>query len=89
MINSIEVEIPNQAMQRFIENRTGPMGMYATPAEYVRDLIRRDFESEEQRHWRALYAELLPGLNAPDEEFVEIDIEELIKEARLEYAQEL
>ena len=34
----------------FLEQMTGPNGLYETPSEYIRDLIRRDME--QQHHVR-------------------------------------
>ena len=34
-------------LQRFIQNRVGVSGIYATASEYIRDLVRRDYEREE------------------------------------------
>ncbi|WP_246124985.1 ribbon-helix-helix domain-containing protein [Exilibacterium tricleocarpae] len=33
-------------LRDFINSRTGDAGLYATPSEYLRDLIRRDMESQ-------------------------------------------
>jgi Arc/MetJ-type ribon-helix-helix transcriptional regulator len=82
MIRSVDVEIPNELMQKFLEEKTGPQGLFATPAEYIRDLIRRDFESDEQQRWHNLYEQLKPGLDADESEFEEFDLPEFLQEAR-------
>ena len=33
-------------LREFINSRTGDAGVYSTPSEYLRDLIRRDMESQ-------------------------------------------
>lgn len=33
-------------LRDFVNSRTGDAGLYATPSEYLRDLIRRDMESQ-------------------------------------------
>jgi antitoxin ParD1/3/4 len=34
----------SQPLADFVERMVGPAGLYETPSEYVRDLIRRDME---------------------------------------------
>lgn len=34
----------SQPLAEFVERMVGPSGLYETPSEYVRDLIRRDME---------------------------------------------
>ena len=33
-------------LRDFVDSRAGDHGVYATPSEYLRDLIRRDMESQ-------------------------------------------
>ncbi len=33
-------------LSEFIDSRTGDAAVYSTPSEYLRDLIRRDMESQ-------------------------------------------
>jgi antitoxin ParD1/3/4 len=33
-------------LRDFVDSRTGDSGLYATPSEYLRDLIRKDMESQ-------------------------------------------
>ena len=35
-------------LQRFIQERVGDAGLYASASEYIRDLVRRDYERENQ-----------------------------------------
>jgi len=49
---------------------------------FVTDLIRRDRERDEQRKWAWLRSELKPGLQADESEFVPLDADSIIKEAR-------
>ncbi|MEN1705336.1 MAG: type II toxin-antitoxin system ParD family antitoxin [Planctomycetota bacterium] len=71
-------------LRRFIEERSGPEGTYESASEYIRDLVRRDFEREEERRWAKLVNELKPGMNAAESEFEAFDPEALIAEARAE-----
>ena len=44
MSSSLHISLPDE-MHRFVQERTNGKDMYATPSEYVRDLIRRDIEN--------------------------------------------
>jgi hypothetical protein len=41
---------------RFIQERAGPNGLYKPASEYLRDLIGRDFQCQEERKWSWLFA---------------------------------
>jgi antitoxin ParD1/3/4 len=69
-------------LQEFIRGRVEESGLYSSASEYVRDLVRRDYEREEQRKWSWLRSELEPGLRADDSEFLPLDAGKVIKEAR-------
>jgi antitoxin ParD1/3/4 len=69
-------------LQKFIRDRVGESGLYASASEYLRDLVRRDYEREEQRKWSWLRSELKPGLEADEAEFVPLDAGKIIKEAK-------
>ena len=71
-------------LRRFIEERSGSNGLYESASEYIRDLVRRDFEHEERRRWSWLINELKPGMTATEDEFVDFDPDNLIAEARSE-----
>lgn len=45
------------ALREFVDSRTSETGVYATPSEYVRDLIRRDMESQ------GIVAHVLAGID--------------------------
>jgi antitoxin ParD1/3/4 len=46
MASSLNLSLTDE-LRKFINSRTGDAGVYATPSEYLRDLIRRDMESQE------------------------------------------
>ena len=52
---SLHVSLPED-LRRFVDSRAGDSALYATPSEYVRDLIRRDMQrlSVEQSMLRGL-----------------------------------
>lgn len=70
------------ALKAFVEQRVGPKGLYSSASEYIRDLVRRDYEREEGRRWDALHSELKQGLTASDSEFVPLDSGEIQAEAK-------
>ncbi|MFT7672295.1 MAG: antitoxin ParD1/3/4 [Gammaproteobacteria bacterium] len=45
MANNMNLSLTNQ-LREFVNTRAGDTGLYATPSEYLRDLIRRDMESQ-------------------------------------------
>lgn len=69
-------------LQRFIQSRTDESGLYSSASEYIRDLVRRDYEREEQRKWVQLRNELERGMKAPESEFVPLNADEVITEAK-------
>jgi antitoxin ParD1/3/4 len=69
-------------LQRFIQQRIGVSGLYASASEYIRDLVRRDYERDEQRKWQWLRQELKAGLEASESDFVALDADSLISEAK-------
>lgn len=70
------------ALRAFVEQRAGQGGLYGSVSEYIRDLVRRDYEREEARRWDALHSELKAGLAAEDSEFVSLDSGEVLAEAK-------
>jgi antitoxin ParD1/3/4 len=69
-------------LQSFIRKRIGPNGLYQSASEYIRDLVRRDYEREGERQSEALYQELKGGAVAPSTEFVPLDVEAVITDAK-------
>ena len=56
MASSMNLSLTDE-LRDFVNSRTGDAGLYATPSEYLRDLIRRDMESQ------ATVAHVTRGLN--------------------------
>lgn len=46
MANSMNLSLTDE-LREFVDTRAGNAGLYATPSEYLRDLIRRDMESQD------------------------------------------
>ena len=45
MASSLNLSLTNE-LRKFVDSRTGDSGVYATPSEYIRDLIRHDMEAD-------------------------------------------
>ncbi|MDO6732839.1 type II toxin-antitoxin system ParD family antitoxin [Marinovum sp. 2_MG-2023] len=62
-------------LTEFVTTRVGVEGDYDNASEYVRDLIRRDREREEQRAFAKLKATLQDAFAQPDSEAVEMNFD--------------
>lgn len=45
MASSLNLSLTDE-LRAFVDSRAGDGGVYATPSEYLRDLIRRDMEAQ-------------------------------------------
>ena len=45
MASSLNLSLTDE-LREYIDSRTGDNGVYSTPSEYLRDLIRRDMETQ-------------------------------------------
>ena len=55
MSSSLNVQLTD-ALRKYVEERASDKDVYATPSEYIRDLIRRDMQD------RAVALNLIEGL---------------------------
>jgi antitoxin ParD1/3/4 len=69
-------------LQQFIRDRVGENGLYGSASEYIRDLVRRDYEREEERKWTWLRNELKAGAEADETQFVPLDAVAVLRKAR-------
>jgi Arc/MetJ-type ribon-helix-helix transcriptional regulator len=65
-----------------IEECTGEHGLYETPSEYLRDLVRRDMEKNESEKWERLRMAITEGLSAKDSDYKELSAAGIKKRAR-------
>ena len=56
MASSMNLSLTDE-LREFVNSRTGDSSPYATPSEYLRDLIRRDMASQE------IVTHVMRGLN--------------------------
>lgn len=69
-------------LQQFIHQRVGGSGLYSSASEYIRDLVRRDYEKEEERKSEWLREQLRAGASADESEFIPLDADELLQKAK-------
>ena len=67
------------ALGAFVAANVGDEGAYENVSEYVRDLIRRDKERVEAEQFERLKVELAAAFAAPDEAYVALDAETIIR----------
>lgn len=70
------------SLRRHLEECTGTDGIYETPSEYLRDLIRQDMERRESEKWERLRTALTEGLSVADAEYKPISAADIKKRAR-------
>lgn len=69
-------------LKKYVQSQISPSGLYESASEYVRTLIRQDYEKSEEQKWDRLIGELTPGLEADVSEFNEVSAEEVINRNR-------
>lgn len=69
-------------LRKFLQERVSESGLYGSASEYIRDLVRRDYEREEERKWGWLREELRAGSEADESRFAPLDAESVIQKAR-------
>lgn len=86
MTTSLNIQLTEQ-LRRFIDMRTSSSGIYATPSEYIRDLIRRDMESAHKAQEREIAEMLMASIKSPvrplDKDFFKKERLALKKRAQL------
>ena len=60
-----------------LQSRIGETGLYENASEYIRALIRQDYQTT-QEAWQWLADELEPALIADDSEYISITAEDVI-----------
>lgn len=64
MATSLNIQLTNE-LRRFVDERASDNDVYATPSEYVRDLIRRDMENRHRAEDEDVAKMLVESLNSP------------------------
>lgn len=68
----------NETLSDFVAASVGEHGAYDNVSEYVRDLIRRDKERDEQERFCRLKAELAKAFAAPESSYRPVTAAEVI-----------
>lgn len=71
-----------EPLTEFVSHRVGADGDYDNVSEYIRDLIRRDREREEQLALRRLKLTLQEAFAEPDDAYVAFTAEDVIARNR-------
>lgn len=69
-------------LKKYVQKQVSPAGLYESASEYVRTLIRQDYEKSEEKKWDRLIGELRPGLEADLSEFEEVSAQDVISRNR-------
>ena len=69
-------------LRDYLDECTGKQGLYETPSEYLRDLIRRDMAQKEAEKWQRLRAALMEGLSAKSSDYKILSASTVKKRAR-------
>ncbi|MGB0719652.1 MAG: ribbon-helix-helix domain-containing protein [Bdellovibrionales bacterium] len=85
MADTITVRLTGP-LRRFVEQRTGENSLYDNVSEYIRDLVRKDYdlEAEERRKEQALMDELNYALSFDESECTPLDADDIIARAKAE-----
>lgn len=81
MIGEVNLKFTGE-LEQFIESRINVSGLYNSADEYIRDLVRHEYAREEEQKWDWLHQQLEPRMKADASEFVDCDVECIIKEAK-------
>lgn len=58
MSSTLNIKLTNE-LRRYVDQRASDEDVYSTPSEYIRDLIRRDMEAQNQMKEREIAAMLV------------------------------
>ncbi len=81
MSDNINVRLPEE-LRQFVKAQTSGDGVYDPTREYIRDLIRRDYERLENIKWQKLNSILRPGLEASEDDFATVTRQDVISAAK-------
>ncbi len=81
MAEGVNVRVSGQ-LKDYVKTQVTPTGLYESASEYIRNLIRKDYEKSEQSKWNSLIGELTPGLQAEESKFIEVSAKDVIKRCK-------
>ncbi|MCF6313160.1 MAG: hypothetical protein L3J39_11980 [Verrucomicrobiales bacterium] len=82
MAEGINVRLTGK-LHDYVKMKSDPeQGFFSSASEYIRDLVRHDFDSDEAQKWQAIGQRLTVGMNAEPSEFIETDAQQIIAQAK-------
>jgi Arc/MetJ-type ribon-helix-helix transcriptional regulator len=81
LIKTVQIEL-EEPLQKFIGEQVSAAGRETSVADYIHDLLLEKFEREEARKWECLDKELATGLAADRSEFLPLDANSIIRDAK-------
>ncbi len=82
MAEGVNVRLTGK-LRKYVKMKSDPdQGFFNSASEYIRDLVRHDFEENESLKWKFLREELATGLRTDESEFAEVDASQIIAEAK-------
>ena len=81
MSQSLNIILPEK-LQQHAQSQVSKTSTYESVPEYIQGLVRKDYQQHEDQAWEWLYNELEEGIHAKRRDFVPLDIESLIAEAK-------
>lgn len=68
-----------ETLSDYITSKIGKNGSYDNVSEYIRDLIRKDIENEDQKTFEKLKAELQLAFAGSDDQYVALSAQDIIE----------
>ncbi len=68
----------NEVLSKAVAANVGENGLYENVSEYIRDLIRRDWERLDRERFERLRIELQSAFSAPEDSYEELSAADII-----------
>ena len=78
MAEGINVRLPAQ-LKAFVEEKASPDGLYGSASEYIRDLVRHDYEQTNAQSWESLNSHLKGVMKQPRETYSKVTLAEVVE----------
>jgi antitoxin ParD1/3/4 len=78
--DSLHVRVTG-VLQTHVQQQIGEDGLYENASEYIRDLIRRDLQTQNEA-WDWLKRSLEPAIRADENEFLTVSADDVIRRNR-------
>lgn len=81
MADGVNVRLSG-SLKEYVKAQVSPDGLYESASEYVRNLIRMDYEKSQEKKWSNLLNELTPGLEADESEFKAVSAADVLARSK-------